>query len=64
MTGYGAVLRVDGKNDIANRRAVYGPTPEARLLKQTLETRHYDTGAMPVFMAMKAEGGGDTHTLV
>ena len=33
MTGYGAVLRVDGKNDVANRRAVYGPTPETRLLK-------------------------------
>ena len=39
MTGYGTVLRVDGKNDVANRRAVYGPTPETRLLKQTLETR-------------------------
>ena len=37
MTGYGAVLRVDGKNDIANRRAVYGPTIERRLLKQALE---------------------------
>ena len=43
MTGYGAVLRVDGKNDVANRRAVYGPTPVTRLLKQALETRHYDT---------------------
>ena len=41
MTGFGAVLRVDGKNDIANRRAVYGPTLERRLLKQAPETRHY-----------------------
>ena len=64
MTGYGAVLRVEGKNDVANRRAVYGPTPETRLLKQTFETRHYDTGTVPIFRGMTAEGGGDTHTLV
>ena len=42
MTGFGAVLRVDGKNDIANRRAVYGPTLERRLLKQALQTLPFD----------------------
>ena len=41
MTGFGAVLRVDGENDVANRRTVYGPTLERRLLKQALETRRY-----------------------
>ena len=30
MTGFGAVLRVDGNNDVVNRRAVYGPTLERR----------------------------------
>ena len=34
----GMTLRVDGKNDVANRRAVYGPTLERRLLKQALQT--------------------------
>ena len=46
MTGYGDVLRVDGKNDVANRRAVYGPTLEWRLLKQALETRPYNMDGM------------------
>ena len=57
MTGYGAVLRVDGKNDVANRRAVYGPTPETRLLKQTLETRHYDTGDSAYFQRNDSRRG-------
>ena len=37
MTGFGAALRVVGKNDVANRRAVYGPTLERGLLKQALK---------------------------
>ena len=41
MTGFGAVLRVDKKDDVANRRAMYGPTLERRLLKQALETHPY-----------------------
>ena len=41
MTGFGAALRVVGKNDVVNRRAVYGPTLERGLLKQALETRRY-----------------------
>ena len=42
MTGFGAALRVVGKNDVANRRAVYGPTLERGLLKQALKTRPYE----------------------
>ena len=71
MTGFGAVLRVDGKNDIANRRAVYGLTLERRLLKQALKTRLdprestkspscayvHDRIGMPGW----AEGGFETH---
>ncbi len=42
MTGFGAVLRVDKKEDVANRRAMCGAILERRLLKQALETRHYE----------------------
>ena len=55
MTGFGAALRVVGKNDVANRRAVYGPTLERGLLKQALETRPYDnviTAQLPSFTAL------------
>ena len=48
MTGFGAALRVVGKNDVANRRAVYGPTLERGLLKQALETHHYGERRVPV----------------
>ena len=52
MTGFGAVLRFDKKNDVANRRALYGPTLERRLLKQALETRRYDEAAVSIFRRM------------
>ena len=37
MTGFGAVLRVDKKNDVVNRRALYGPTLERRLMTKRLK---------------------------
>ena len=54
MTGFGAVLRVDGENDVENCRAEYGPTLERRLFKEALQSRPYvrarpswDPGAAP-----------------
>ena len=41
MTGFGAVLRVDGMFHVVNRRAIYGSSLLGRLLKHPLETRHY-----------------------
>ena len=36
MTGFGSVLRVDGKADVVNRRTIYVAPLEGRLLKQAL----------------------------
>ena len=52
MTGFGAVLRVDGNNDVVNRRAVYGPTlPRGdirnRLLKPTTTGTPASMGEIP-----------------
>ena len=41
MTGFTAVLRIDRRVDVVNRRAMYGLILERRLLKQALETRPY-----------------------
>ncbi len=42
MTGFGAVLRVDGESDVENCRAEYGPTLERGLLKEALQARRFD----------------------
>ena len=39
MTGFGSVLRVDGKADVVNRRTIYVAPLEGRLLKQALQNR-------------------------
>ena len=41
MTGFTAVLRIDRRVDIVNRRAMCGAILERRLLKQALQTRPY-----------------------
>ena len=42
MTGVFAVSRDYGMDNAVNRRAIYGSTLPWRLLKQALETRHYE----------------------
>ena len=45
MTGFGAVIRVDGMFHVVNRRANYRSTIQSRLLKQALESHPYKCGS-------------------
>ena len=58
MTRFGAALRVVGKNDVANRRAVYGPTLERGLLKHPLQTLPY--AGVGLSRTGQANSGGAT----